>query len=451
MGLYKDASLDELAEHGNVAQFVSFRPIAGGSLGQRFSRVAGYQSNHRFSSTSEAIEVLLRTSAENSVNIRSFDPDDPRSKEFIYGLKDISEVLSNLERLGRAGLYLIVNETIDVSDGGVSGVVQGEVIEFAPDDTPRCVEKPGVASLPLGIGMHLLEMVYGFQPDWKVRLGERIEFSIHPRPRGWKQTHMLTWERERGVVGSPTAKFSWPNRFSQHLGDKVFGLLVAHELGALVPRTLVISRRVAPFVFGADTGTTEVWTRTCPSIPQPGRFTTVKGWADPFALLSKEDPTDEEISSVLCQAAVQAQFSGAAIVGGDGELIIEGREGEGDRFMLGLDPPGALPKTIVADVEAIFGKFSFALGSVRFEWVHDGSRVWIVQLHRGATDTTRGALVPGDAERWVGIDVSLPLESIRTIISKLDQGVGLILSGDVGLTSHIADVVRKAGRPARIC
>ncbi len=35
------------------------------------------------------------------------------------------------------------------------------MIEFAPDDTPRCVEKPGVASFPLAWGHSLLQTVYG--------------------------------------------------------------------------------------------------------------------------------------------------------------------------------------------------------------------------------------------------------------------------------------------------
>src|SRR6267378_6225247 len=41
---YKDESLDRLANLGNVAQFVSFGP----DLQQRFSRISGFDPNHRF-------------------------------------------------------------------------------------------------------------------------------------------------------------------------------------------------------------------------------------------------------------------------------------------------------------------------------------------------------------------------------------------------------------------
>jgi len=450
MVFYKDESLDGLAKKGNVAQFVSFRPEPDGSLQQRFSRVAGFEPNHTFASVEEAVATLIRASSELSVNIRSFEPDDPRSKEFVYGLKTVGDVLSNLKRLGQAGLFLIINETIDVSDGGVSGVVQGGVMEFAPDDTPRCVEKPGVASLPFDLGMRLLETVYGFRPELDLAANERIEFSVHPRIRGWRQTQTLTWERESGFEAKADARMSWPNRFSRHLGDKAFGLLIAHELGFAVPRTLAISRRVAPFLFGQGTGNAEVWLRTCPVTPQPGRFTTIKGWTDPFALLASEDTDGLEIASVLSQAAIPAKYSGAVIVGGNGELIVEGRKGEGDRLMLGLDLPETLPESVTADVRTTFERLSTLLGAVRFEWVHDGSRVWIVQLHRGATGTYGSVLVPGNAERWERIDAAMPLEEIRASIARLDKGIGLEIVGDVGLTSHIADVVRKAGRPARL-
>jgi hypothetical protein len=450
MAFFKDESLDKLADWGNVAQFVSFEPAPNGRFRQRFSRVAGFAPNYEFESIAEAVENLIDASSEHSVNIRSFVPNDPRSKEFIYGLTEREEVLRQVERLGGLGLYLIVNETIDVSDGGVSGVLQGGVIEFAPDDTPRCVEKPGVASLPADLGLRLIETVYGFRAELPLSENDRVEFSVHPRLRGWKQSHTLTWERELGVDGSGKAKLAWPNRFSRHIGDKAFGLLMAHELGFAVPHTLVIGRRVGPFAFGRATGSAEVWTRTCPIVPEPGRFTTVKGWTDPFALMSDEDPTGTQIASVLSQAAVPAHFSGAAIVDANGYLIVEGKQGEGDRFMLGLALPEYLPSDVLADVNELYERLSASLGAVRFEWVHDGATAWLVQLHRGATSSAGSVLVPGDTGRWERIDAAMPLPQIRAAIDALDDGVGLSVVGDIGLTSHIADVIRKAGRPARL-
>jgi hypothetical protein len=155
-------------------------------------------------------------------------------------------------------LFVIANETVDVSDGGVSGVIQGGVIEFAPDDTPRCVEKEGTASLPVAWGLKLIRSVYGFEPDIVDAGKGRLEFSVHPKPRGWKKTHTLMWEYEGSDSAPADRSLSWPNRFSRHIGDKAFGLLVADAMGLPVPRTTVLSRRIAPFSFGQETGSHEV-------------------------------------------------------------------------------------------------------------------------------------------------------------------------------------------------
>ena len=285
MPLNKDVILDRLARRGNVAQFVAFRPN-GGTPRQSFCRILGYEPNELFLDARQAVDALIAASGEGKVNIRSYLPEEPRSREFLYGLRTTEEAMAELQRLTSEGLHTIVNETIDVSDGGVSGVVQGATIEFAPDDTPRCVEKPGVASLPFGDGLKLLETVYGFTPELEAQAGERLEFSIHPRPRGWHCSHTLIWEHEMNVESAPIASLRWPNRFSRMIGDKLFGLLMADSLGVLVPRTLAIARRVAPFTFGRATGSTELWTRTCPFESQPGLFTTLKGWTRSFRVAS---------------------------------------------------------------------------------------------------------------------------------------------------------------------
>jgi hypothetical protein len=348
------------------------------------------------------------------------------------------------------GFYTIANETIDVSDGGVSGVVQGTAVEFAPDDTPRCVEKVGLTSLPFDCGLEILNIVYGFRPDIRAADDERTEFSIHPRPRGWRGGHTLIWERETGVPSALVPTLRWPNHFSRLIGDKAFGLLIADRLGVPVPRTLVIARRIAPFEFGTKTGSNEVWTRTCPREPVPGLYTTVKGWTDPFALLQVEDRDGKSIASLLRQDAVTAGHSGAAIVGMDGKLTTEGRPGEGDRLMLGLDRPEPLPTSIVDDVAEVHRRLSAVLGAVRLEWVHDGNRVWVVQLHQGATQTAGSTLVPGDAADWIEFRVEEGLEVLRDRLDSLPRDTGVMLIGNVGVTSHIADLVRRAGAPARL-
>lgn len=449
MTLHKDQTLDSLAEKGNVAQFVSFRP-EDGNLRQNYCRIVGFAPNHLFNSTYEAVAALLEASSEKSVNVRSYMPDSPRSKEFVYGLKSTDDVIATLERLADSNLHLIVNETIDVNDGGVSGVIQGDVIEFAPDDTPRCVERPGVASLPFSLGIKLLEVVYGFAPELTAQPAARIEFSIHPKARGYKQTQTIVWEYEDEVIGKPKASLSWPNRFSRHIGDKAFGLLIAQLLGMKVPRTTVIGRRIAPFSFGSETGSHEVWTRTCPKEPQPGLFTTTKGWIDPFKLLVSEDPEGNQIASVLSQAAVPAKFSGAAVVGAKGNLFVEGSEGEGDQFMLGNVAPVAPPANVIVAIDSAYAELKKTLGAVRFEWVFDGQSVWIVQLHRGATKTEIGVVVPGTAKFWVRFNVDQGLDELRTVLASLNEDSGIIVEGEVGLTSHVADLLRKAKRPAKL-
>lgn len=446
--LHKDIALDRLAELGNVAQFVAMRPLASGDLNISTNRIAGCDANQSFDSVAIAVEALLAQSAESAVNIRSFLPEDPRSREFVYRITELNDVLAHLKRLAAQGLHLIVNETIDVEDGGVSGVVQGDVIEFSPDDTPRAVEKPGVASFSRQMGLDLLSKVYGFDVALPGETNDRVEFSIHPRPRGWRQTQVLLWEIEAEAGGRDPSTPSWPNRFSRHIGDKAFGLLMAEAHGARVPRTLVIPRRIAPFSLGEATGSNEIWTRTCPQEPRPGLYTTVRGWVDPFKLLQTEDEL-KEIASVLSQDNVPAAYAGAAIAGAD-DLIIEGRAGAGDIFMLGTALPERLPAHVLRDVEDVYDALARQLGPVRLEWVHDGSRTWVVQLHVGATSSGEGWLTRGDAANWISFDVVNGLAELRDFVGKIPSDTGLILDGDVGLTSHIADVVRKWGGPARI-
>ncbi|CAA2137693.1 hypothetical protein [Methylobacterium bullatum] len=449
-GLRKDKALVALADRGgNVAQFVSFVPTTDGTLHVAYSRVAGFAADHPFPDVETALRSLLEKSPARSINLRSYTPDSPRSRTFLYGLTDAAVALEAAEGLAGEGLYVIANETIDIHDGGVSGVVLGDMIEFAPDDTPRCVEKPGVASLPIAWGQSILKTVYGFLPALDAGAG-RLEFSIHPERRGWRQDHTLVWEYEDGSASVGKPALHWPNRFSRLIGDKAFGLLVAHEAGLAVPWTTVIGRRVPPFSFGTRTGETEVWIRTCPTEPEPGRYSTFKGWRDPYRLLAEEDPDGDRIMSVLRQDAVPARYSGAAIIGGDGTLVIEGLAGEGDRLMLGEQLPEMLPPLVRDAVAAAYVRAEQALGPVRFEWVFDGERLWVVQLHIGATESMPDALVPGEAENWLELDAQTPLHELRQHLEALPINTGLRLIGVVNATSHIADLLRKAGVPTRI-
>ena len=446
--LRKDESLDLLAERGvNVAQFVSFVP-KNGKPQQVYSRISGRSVNERFTDLRSALEALLKVSSDKLINIRSYDPDDPKKREFLYGLTNTEEAAGAVERLSAEGLHTIVNETIDVSDGGVSGVLRGNILEFAPDDTPRCVEKPGTASLPRGLGRELLATVYGFAVELPVPFASRLEFSLHPRPRGLRATNIITWEfaPREGLDAQP--RIIWPNKFSRLIGDKTFGLLIAHHLSLPVPRTTVVNRRVAPFSFGRSTGWGEHWIRTAPPERIPGLFATRRGWTDPFALLQTEDPDGTRIASVLAQAGVYPAYSGALIVGAEGEPIIEGRAGTGESLMRSETVPEPLPGGILQDVRDLYARAEAALGPVRFEWVHNGELAWIVQLHPGATESI--ALTSGEAQDWVKFDVEAGLEALRALLAQLPRNTGVILSGRVGETSHMADLIRDARVPALI-
>lgn len=447
--LRKDESLEVLAERGmNVAQFVSFTP----ELGQArfaYARLSEWSRSSNISAR-ELIHELLHRSSDGSVNVRSYHPNDSKSREFIYGITNADEAASAVARLSAEGLHTIVNETIDVQDGGVSGVLMGNIIEFSPDDTPRCVEKPGTVSFPRSIGRDVLATVYSMPIEFPVPFASRLEFSIHPRPRGWKRTNVVVWEFSEERPPDIKSDVKWPNNFSRMLGDKTFGLLVADQFGLPVPKTTVINRRIAPFSFGRDTGWSEHWLRTAPSEQMPGLFTTHRGWMDPFTLLSTEDREGNKIASVLSQAGVRPAFSGALIVSSDGQLVIEGREGPGDVLMVGHAEPEGLPNRIILDVRDVYFRAEAVFGPVRFEWVHDGHQIWIVQFHRGATETTDLWLTPGDAQTWVEFDVRAGLPRLRELVSTISPGAGILLNGRIGLTSHLADLLRKARVPARM-
>lgn len=452
---FKDAVLDSLATRANVAQFVSFDP----HVVQRYARVRGYPANTPFEGVRTGIAAVFDGSADHSVNIRSFAPEDPKSREFVYGLTNIDDAERVVRRLAADGLHTIVNETIDVHDGGVSGVILGDVLEFAPEDTPRCVEQPGTASLPRDLGIRLLRAVYGFTPVLSFPESTRVEFSIHPLRRGVRQEHTVVWETEEVGQRQMAADLRWPNRFSQFIGDKTFGLLVAHLLGLPVPLTTVIGRRIAPFSFGVSTLCKEPWIRTCPATQNPGKFTTRRGWLDPFQLMQAEDPSGTAIASILAQEGVDAAYSGAAIgthrsVGSattTDPVLIEGTAGFGEDFMVGLKPRSDLPANVIASVRRTYRRAARILGPVRIEWVYDTRRTWIVQFHRGGTESTAHIVVPGNPRVYRRFLVADGLEALRTLVSDtVGTGDGIRIVGDVGVTSHYGDILRKAGLPSII-
>jgi hypothetical protein len=312
------------------------------------------------------------------------------------------------------------------------------------------VERPGTVALPHDDAMALLATVYGFRPELAADPGERVEFSIHPLAAGLRQTHTILWEREPAGPVALARRLAWPNAFSRLLGDKAFGLLVADLLGLAVPATTVVGRRVAPFRFGRPTGGGEPWLRTCPAEPVPGRFTTRRGWGDPFALLASEDPSGSEVAAVLAQQGVRARWSGAAVPGEDGGLLVEGVTGFGVGFMAARAAPVTLPDRVLADVRRVGAGAAARLGPVRFEWAHDGDRAWVLQLHLATVAASATTIYPGTPTRWHRFDPSDGLEGLRDLLATLRSGEGVEVAGDVGVTSHVGDLLRRAAVPARL-
>lgn len=444
---YKDVILDHLADRANIAQFVSFAP----DLSQRYARLFDYEPNHCFDSLEQAVEALLTESVEQSVNVRSYDPASPKKRPFFYGITNAKEATDHVRKLAGEGLHTIINETIDIHDGGVSGVALGNLIEFAPDDTPRAVEQGGTAALPRQFGLKLLQTVYRFTPELNYDPTTRVEFSVHPLRRGVHRSHTIIWELEDNQHTPTEPEIQWPNRFSQFLGDKVYGLLIAHLIGMPVPEATCISRRIAPFRFGYPTETGETWIRTAPTVQMPGKFTTLRGWTDPYRLMAEEDPEGDSIASILAQAGVNAAYSGGLISTAEQTLTIEGTQGYGDEFMIGKTLRTAIPDIVIKAVKDLYNKAAEVLGPVRLEWVYDGKHAWIVQLHRGASISSGRTIFPGEAQSYRRFRVEKGLESLRELLDKIkDTGEGVTLVGDVGITSHLGDILRKAQIPSFI-
>ena len=131
-------------------------------------------------------------------------------------------------------------------------------------------------------------------------------------------------------------------------------------------------------------------------------------------------------------------------------LTIEGTPGFGDEFMLGRAAPTVLPLAVTDAVTALYDRAAALLGPVRMEWVADRNRVWVVQLHRGPTVSAGDVIVPGHARGERTFDVAQGLEALRALVADVaGTGQGIVLVGDVGITSHFGDVLRKAGIPSR--
>lgn len=306
--------------------------------------------------------------------------------------------------------------------------------------------------------MHLLKTVYGFEPECDFDENYRVEFSLHPHREGLRKSHTIIWEYEKFEDYEYDIKIKWPNKFSRFIGDKPFGLIIADYLGFNVPYTTVISRNVPPFSFGQETGLREKWIRTAPIVKEPGKYYTGDKWTDPFILMQKEELKGDNqinIASILSQSAVDAVYSGGAIIGeNQANDVIEGVAGKGDNFMVGADYLDLLPDSVLLKLKALLNeirKYYYLLGDVSIEWVFDGTKIWLVQLNQIKEKSLGTIIVAGEPAKYEKFYVEDGLEQLRSKIKAIKgRNIGIELIGDVGLTSHFGDVLRHANIPSFI-
>ncbi|MCA3266824.1 MAG: hypothetical protein ING19_12225 [Azospirillum sp.] len=486
MKLRKDLALARVADAGNAAQFACFDSAGSPTTSRVFDTPYDVAM-----SQAEMAERLLRLSSESSVNVRSFHPDDHQSKPFAYGLKSVDDILAVAAARRAEGLWTIFNETIDIHDGGVSGVCEGGRMEVTPDDSPRGVEKGGCASWTDQRMKTLLSAVYDIPRAGEGSIplakdGERLEFSVHPIPRGFKKTKVLLWEAAPSSLERRLASQKhgpWPNRLSRMLGDKVYGLLVLHALGLHVPETIVYARRLEkPFAFGGDVSKIvpldiarkHYWIRTSPreQALDAGKSTTIppdhpdRHAMSPLAVLEAQEPalrkgkcpdTGQEIlmadfPSVMLQESVPAVFSGKSMRDLNGETIAEGVFGYGDDYMAGKSAGEKADEKLRGRLNDAHTMLADLLGSeMEIEWAVDNTgRINILQMQPGVARGYDDVIVPGEPKRWIGIDAGADLESFRSLVSNLEADAGVAVEGRIGLTSHKADLLRRAGKPARM-
>lgn len=438
----------------NIARYVSIAP----DMSVRYVNIDAdyvYKGNLK-----NCILDLIEASNSKSVNIRSFSIESMKGHSLVYGKQanEIDEIIDVIQKNCNGNKYSIINETIDVNDGGISGVILGNIIEFAPNDTPKCVEKPDICFLEKNMGMHLLKTVYGFEPECDFDESYRVEFSLHPHREGLRKSHTIIWEYEKFEEYEYDIKIKWPNKFSRFIGDKPFGLIIADYLGFNVPYTTVISRNVPPFSFGQETGLKEKWIRTAPIVKEPGKYYTGDKWTDPFVLMQKEELKGDNqinIASILSQSAVEAVYSGGAIIGeNQASDVIEGVAGKGDNFMVGADYLDFLPDSVLLKLKELLNeirKYYYLLGDVSIEWVFDGTKIWLVQLNQIKEKGFGTTIVVGEPTKYEKFYVEDGLEQLRSKINAIKgRDIGIELIGDVGLTSHFGDVLRHANIPSFI-
>jgi hypothetical protein len=165
--------------------------------------------------------------------------------------------------------------------------------------------------------------------------------------------------------------------------------------------------------------------------------------------MGDEDPGGTQIASILCQDEVVPTYSGA-LIQSDGGPIIEGVAGTGDGFMLGTSAPEQLPERVIEDVATLHRKAVAVLGNVRIEWVHDGTTAWVVQVNSVSGERSIDVITKLDAAHWIEFDVVAGLAALRELVRTLAPDTGIRLSGKIGRTSHMVELLIQTNVPARM-
>ena len=118
--------------------------------------------------------------------------------------------------------------------------------------------------------------------------------------------------------------------------------------------------------------------------------------------------------------------------------------------MLARAAPAPLPDRVLDDVRRLGARAAAALGPVRFEWSHDGRTAWVVQLHQAASTATRHHHPPGHPGPLAPVRPGPRPRAAAPPDRAVDPGDGIELTGDVGVTSHAGDLLRRAAIPSRL-
>lgn len=466
--LLKDDVLQKKVKNGlNVAKFISFAP--GENLSIRHCCINSYElSEEQKKLTPEQLVKLLFEEAEKLVSVRTFKIGQESGNPVFFDQNNLDIVLDIVNKHTKMGYYVIVNEGLHFINSEVSGVMFGSLIEFAPAQSPRCVEKKGATCvLPVKLGLNILKRIYQILTLDKFNPHQRVEFSIYPYKCGVYSQNTIIWEVSEFDENDPNIpveipKIIWPNPFSRVLGDKVFGLLVCNFMNYLVPKTIVLNKYFIPFTFGTsikDNGI-EYWCRSCPGERLPGQLPSVNKNFNVFDLMRQAEKLVEKesyIPSLIVQEGVKSIYSGSVITTRDGEIVIEGVKGRGDEFMLGNKVSEFLPSDVIKLVEATSQSIidhSFISNEIEFEWVYDGKHLWIVQLSVGKNMVSRSIVVEGAVNEYLKFDPSKSasaLTDLAEVIRKAKEiNAGISIIGNVGRTSHIVHLLIKEQIPSII-